>query len=226
MLLYTDSTSIKKGFFVMRNIQLSQNQFLWLVLLIVWQTITYMLPNKIILFEPRPVPLSAIDNMIPLSAWWIWPYISYYIFIFGAFLYVKYEKTKRILVLTYTSSALFSCFYFFIFPTTIDRELYPIGEINNLSRWALNFIRNTDTSVNCLPSMHIALSLTASLCIASENRRQGLLAFIWFFLISYSTLATKQHYFYDFLAGAALSLIFWLISKKLITRYENNFEIV
>lgn len=206
----------------MRNIQLSQNQFFWLILLIVWQLLTYMLPNKIILFEPRPVPLSMVDDMIPLTSWWIWFYVSYYVFIFGTFLFVKFEKTKKILYLTYTSSALFSCFYFFLLPTSIDRELYPIGEINGLSDWALNFIRSTDTSVNCLPSMHIALSLSATLCISSENRLKGLLAFVWFCLISYSTMATKQHYFYDFIAGVVLAVVFWTLSKIVCDRHITN----
>lgn len=209
----------------MRNIQLSQNQFFWLVLLIVWQSLTYMLPNKIIFFEPRPVPLSTIDEMIPLSSWWVWPYISYYFFIFGTFLFLKHEKTKKILVLTYTGSALFSCFYFFLFPTSIDRELYPVSDVMGLSGWALNFIRSTDTSVNCLPSMHIALSLTATLCISMESRLKGLLAFVWFCLISYSTMATKQHYFYDFVAGVVLSVCFWFVSKKACDKYLNTIEV-
>jgi membrane-associated phospholipid phosphatase len=216
---HSDSTSIRKGFSVMRNIQLSQNQFTWLIVLIVWQLLTYMLPNKIILFEPRPVPLSMVDDMIPMSSWWIWFYVSYYIFIFGTFLFLKFEKTKKLLFMSYTSSALFSCFCFFLFPTSIDRELYPIGEIKGLSDWALNFIRSTDTSVNCLPSMHIALSLTATLCIYSESRKYGLLAFIWFSLISYSTMATKQHYFYDFVAGVVLAVVFWIFSKFVCDRY-------
>lgn len=203
----------------MRNIQLSQNQFFWLALLIVWQSLTYMLPNKIILFEPRPVPLSVIDDMIALSSWWVWFYISYYFFIFGTFLFLKHEKTKKVLYLAYASSALFSCFCFFFFPTSIDRELYPVGEVKGLSDWALNFIRSADTSVNCLPSMHITLSLTATLCISSESRLKGLLAFVWFVLISYSTMATKQHYFYDFVAGVVLAVVFWTFSKLVCDRY-------
>jgi membrane-associated phospholipid phosphatase len=68
--------------------------------------------------------------------------------------------------------------------------------------------------------MHIALSLSAALSINLESKKNGAVAFIWFALISYSTMATKQHYFYDFVAGILLACCFWYFSKKVCDRLK------
>lgn len=198
------------------RIELNRSPIKWLIVLILWMVLGYMLPNKINLIEPIMVPKTFVDALIPLSPVWIWPYISYYFFIFGTFLFVRSEHVKKLVFSSYSLSAAVACLIFFLIPTAIERENYPIQEnAVGLSVWALNFIRSADTSINCLPSMHIALSAMAALALIKESRKLTLPAVLWFLLISYSTMATKQHYFLDVAAGVLFGLFFWLYSNKL-----------
>ena len=122
--------------------------------------------------------------------------------------------------MSYSLAGLFACVIFFVYPTSISREFYLIETNINLSDYVLNFIRQIDTNINCNPSMHVALSLIAALAITSESKKQGILALVWFCLISYSTMATKQHYFYDVLSGALLGLLFWFLNFYYIKNYR------
>lgn len=199
------------------GINLEKNHMRNFILLVVWMIITYMFPNKYILLPPSEVQTTFIDHAIPLSSHWIWVYVSYYVFIFAPYLLSENLVVRKILFSSYMSAASFSCLIFFAFPTSISREQHPL-EVVNLSDYVLQFIRNADASVNCVPSMHIALSLIATLTLALQNKKMGGLAALWFLMISYSTMATKQHYFYDVLAGVIFGLIFWLASFKYLKK--------
>lgn len=192
------------------NIDLDKNHYRVFIGLIAWMILTYMLPNKYVLLPPSEVNQTFVDQMIPLSSIWIWVYISYYFFIFFPYLFGENIKRRKLLLSTYTTSAGVSCLIFFAFPTSISRELYPL-QVVSLSDQVLNIIRTVDASVNCIPSMHIALSLIATLTYWTEDKLKGSLASFWFLMISYSTMATKQHYFHDVITGAFLGLFFWVI---------------
>ena len=61
--------------------------------------------------------------------------------------------------------------------------------------------------VNCLPSMHVCMSFVAAACLSLVYGRVGrALVWAWFVAICYSTMATKQHYFVDLIAGFALGV--------------------
>ena len=193
------------------GLDLEKNHIRNFILLAIWMILTYMFPNKFILTQPQEVQTTFIDHAIPLSSPWIWVYVSYYLFIFAPYLFSQNLMFRKMIFSSYMSAASISCLIFFAFPTSISRDLHPL-EVNSFSDHALQFIRNADTSVNCVPSMHIALSLISTLTLALYNRKIGILAGFWFLMISYSTMATKQHYFYDVAAGAIFGFIFWYTS--------------
>lgn len=208
------------------RIKFDVNKHRWFIIggLIFWVYVTYMLPNKIILREPMPVRGTPVDDFISLSSHWVWPYVSYYVYIFGTFLVLQTERFKKVLILAYTTAGLASSFIFFSFPTMILRdERYPLAHVTTLSEWALQFIRASDRSVNCMPSMHVALSLIATLTICMELKKWRPVALIWFALIAYSTMATKQHYFYDVVSGSLHGVIFWYASYRyILNQNEKN----
>jgi membrane-associated phospholipid phosphatase len=201
------------------------NKHRWFIIpaLIFWLSVTYMLPNKIVLRDPVPVRGTRIDELITLSTNWVWPYVSYYIYIFGMFLALRTDKFKKVLILAYTTAGFVSTLIFFTFPTMIFRdEFYPLSHVTGISEWALQFIRSTDRSINCMPSMHVALSLIATLTLSMEQKKWRPLAIVWFSLIAYSTMATKQHYFYDVVSGSMHGLIFWYVSYRYILNQNEN----
>lgn len=178
-----------------------------------------MLPNKLGMREPWPVPVTNVDDWIELSSLWIWVYVSFYIYFAGTYLFSESLFNRRLLFYSYMWSATFSLFYFFIFPTSITRENYLI-ESNGFSDMALNIIRDLDTSVNCIPSMHICLSTIATITILKASKTWGCLAILWLILIAYSTMATKQHYFYDVVTGAALGAFTWFCVFLFLRRQD------
>lgn len=183
----------------------------------VFLTLAYVLPNKIILTPAWLVPLTFIDNLIPISEAWIWAYISYYPFIFGAFLFIQGDFHRKLIFNSYLISASFASVIFFIFPTVIPRDFYPVID-RSLSGAILLVLRFIDRSTNCLPSMHICLSLIATLSVWSASKKHRAFCIVWFLLITYSTMATKQHYFIDVLTGAILGLVVWIITYKTLRR--------
>lgn len=211
------------------QIKFDVNKHRWFILLalIFWVYATYMLPNKIMLRAPVAVRDTPVDDFINLSANWVWAYVSYYIYIFGTFLALQTDRFKKVLILAYATAGLASTFIFFSFPTMILRdENYPLSHVTGLSEWALQFIRSSDRSVNCMPSMHVALSLIATLTICMEQKKWRPLAIVWFTLIAYSTMATKQHYFYDVVSGSLHGLIFWYASYRyILNQNEKNLSV-
>ncbi len=201
------------------QIKFDVNKHRWFIVgaLIFWVYATYMLPNKVVWREPVPVRGTPVDEFVTFSTHWVWPYVSYYIYIFGAFLVLQTDRLKKVLILAYFAAGLVSTFIFFYFPTIILRdERYPLAQVTDLSEWALNFIRSSDRSINCMPSMHVALSLIATLTICMEQKKWRPFAIVWFALIAYSTMATKQHYFFDVISGSLHGLVFWYVSYRYI----------
>jgi membrane-associated phospholipid phosphatase len=175
--------------------------------LIFWVVLLYMLPQKYQYINAFNVPLTFIDEAIPLSPHWIWIYVSYYLYLAAAFLLAKEEKNSNQIFYSYLVSAVVSTIIFFIFPTTIARDNYPIGEISTWSAWLLSQIRITDASLNCAPSMHCAMSTMAACTFLREKTWYRWPAAFWSLFIFYSTMATKQHYFWDVVTGVLFGLL-------------------
>lgn len=170
-----------------------------------WIVVLYMLPQKLPIFEGQLIPVTFVDHMIPLSSAWIWIYVSYYFYLIGAFL-VAQDKNSNQIFYSFFVSAILGTIIFFLFPTVIDRDLHPIVDTTSLSGWLLSMIRMTDAPLNCAPSMHIAMTTIACGTLVRERTWYTWPAIIWAILIAYSTMATKQHYWWDVVTGFALGL--------------------
>lgn len=176
-----------------------------------WILFTYMIPNKVSLFEPKPVPLLPLDSMIGFSPGWIWPYVSYYLYLAVPAFATDDEDILNQALYSYVFAAAAGSLFFLLFPTMLPRELYPSTEAGDVvSVFALNLIRFLDTSVNCFPSMHVALTTIASLTLLRVSRRWFWIAVPWALAIFYSTVATKQHYALDVIGGFFFGLGFFV----------------
>lgn len=175
----------------------------------------YFIPNHFVLFTPHSVVLTRFDALVPLSPEWVWFYVSYYPLLVAAYFLTTGHPAQRVYVRAMALAASIGFFIFLFFPTTIPRELYPWTGPYGRSADLLEYVRRADKSVNCLPSMHVALSFISASAISLVFGWRAR-AFVWLLFIGivYSTMATKQHYFVDLVAGFALAVTVFAIEVR------------
>lgn len=179
-----------------------QNRLPMGLALLGWIILMYVLPNNFLIVPATEVPLTVVDHWVPLQPrGWAWVYISYYFYLISVYFFVRDERNLNQFYYSMSISAVIAALIFFLLPTSIDRSLYPLLQVQSSSEWILWFIRKIDNSINCAPSMHIAMTTIAALTALSESRKPTVFMIIWALLIGYSTMATKQHYFIDVIGG-------------------------
>jgi membrane-associated phospholipid phosphatase len=177
------------------------------LLLAVIVALGYFIPDNFIVFPTHSVVLTRLDQWVELQPAWVWFYISYYPLLIAGYFMTTGHASQRVYFGAMSLASLVGFIVFFFFPTMVSRDLYPWTGANDVSAQMLTYIRGADVPVNCLPSMHVCMSFIAAACISMVSGRVGrVLLWAWFLAICYSTMATKQHYFVDLVAGFALGL--------------------
>ena len=153
-------------------------------------------------------PLSPVDEAIAFSPGWIWIYESLLLFLpIAPWLAVGGESLRR-----YVRGALFLCgaafLVFALFPVDAPRP----GELPTTGLYA--FVVGFDRVGNAFPSLHVGWAVYTLLFAlrrlrlrAPEGAAFALFSIPWVVAIAYSTLATKQHYFIDVVAGVGLAFV-------------------
>jgi membrane-associated phospholipid phosphatase len=202
----------------------SKDNLLRAFLLFGWTMLAYFIPNKFTFFQSHSVVLTPLDHMTPLIPSTIWIYISYYPFLIAAYFFASgHKKEQQVYIGAMALSAAIGCLIFIFFPTEIPRDLYPWLGRSDMHTRMLDAIREADRPVNCLPSMHVCMTLIAALTYSITSKRFWTKAFvwIWFLAICFSTMATKQHYFVDVLAGFGLGVS---VCALMLQRYRVPFR--
>lgn len=166
--------------------------------------------------EPRVLPVTWFDRAIPFApAFWAWPYVS--AFLLTAI--IPWLISTRRDLLRYSAGVLllglvsFSIFAFFPVPSPRPRE--AAREIH----WLYTLIVACDGAYNAFPSLHAAF-LVYTLSFGALLHRPFLsppvVAFflLWSAAILISTIATRQHYFIDLLAGGGLGWLVYLATWR------------
>ena len=163
---------------------------------------------------------NVIDTKIPFVPVFFIPYCIWYlmIFIIPYYLYCK-DKDKFIkYTMAYILCSMIGNIVFISYPSTVARPTVTGTDIFSL---IAKFIYWIDTTTNCFPSLHCAISMLFILYIC-ESKNTNIITKISVCIISIlimlSTLFTKQHVVVDFISGDILALIVYLIvktSKKL-----------
>lgn len=167
----------------------------------------YFIPDHFIIFPIHQVVITRVDRWVQLDPLWIWFYISYYPLLIAAYFYTTGHAAQKMFVGAMSLAAVVGFMVFLFFPTMISRELYPWTGVQDYSAMMLAHIRGADVPVNCLPSMHVCMSFIAASAFTLVCGRWGRsVAWGLFLAICYSTMATKQHYFVDLVAGFALGV--------------------
>ncbi|TGB69239.1 inositol phosphorylceramide synthase [Escherichia sp. E4930] len=163
---------------------------------------------------------SVIDNLIAFSPSAVWLYLSFFLIVPLGYLSIPLCHL-RWLARAMQLSALVAGLFYLLWPTTMQ---YPPFVQSGISTGALNGLIAIDSSQNCFPSLHAALTLLAVWAIAKKgNRWLTLMSVVWAIAIAFSILQLRRHLFIDLVGGALLaSICGWIcaICEKRKTQYE------
>ncbi len=175
----------------------------------------YFIPDHVVLFRTHAVPLTFIDRWVELDPKWIWFYVSYYPLLIVAFFLTTGHAAQKVYYESMILSALVGLFVFWLFPTEVPRDIYAWHGTFDRSADLLEYIRRADRNVNCAPSMHVGMSFLAAAAISLVTKWRGRTV-VWalFLAICFSTMAVKQHYFVDLVAGLGLGLVTFAIMLR------------
>jgi len=145
------------------------------------------------------LPETALDRAISYSDAAIWLYLSFFILIPYAYLVADAARV-RWLARAMAISAAICGLVFLLYPTTLAYP--PVGEGGGWSTQVLRWLQAMDSTQNCLPSLHGALTL---LCVwALHDRRRPVrsaLAALLGVAICYAIIALRRHLSIDLAAG-------------------------
>ena len=191
--------------------------FVW----IFFEIYFYLINNSF--YPVKIIPLTFVDEIIPMQKWAWLPYLSLW-------LYVSIPPS----ILTQSRSLLYYgfwiiilcgsgiCFYCF-YPSALPPINRPISE-------QLLWIAKIDAEKNVFPSMHVATAVFSGFwlnrLIIDCNCKSfwKYLNVIWCGLIIFSTLATKQHVFWDALSGLFLGIVIAYLSLRLWQNVIHQFK--
>jgi membrane-associated phospholipid phosphatase len=170
------------------------------------------------LLPEHRLTLTWIDRAIGFHPYaWVWIYQSLYIPIN----LVPWLADRREDLLRYVKGMAWlsgiSFMVFILYPIRAPRP--PMPDAQGMC-WVLN---QYDATLNSLPSLHVGL-LVYTLAFGWRGFRGRVprgcvaLGLLWGAAICYATLATKEHYAIDTLAGAALALIVDTLVWRKISR--------
>ncbi|RZS51902.1 phosphatase PAP2 family protein [Sphaerotilus mobilis] len=169
------------------------------------------------------MPLTWLDQAIPLQPGWLAAYVSLWVYVGispGLFL-----TLRRLIAYGVWAAAMcltgLACFYFW--PNAVP----PHGvDVSGHAGFAL--LQGVDAAGNACPSLHVAsaaysgLWLRRQLTVLGSPRVWHVVNLAWFLAIAYSTLATKQHVALDAVAGTLLGGLFALAALRWGPRAEGG----
>lgn len=163
--------------------------------------------------EPVRVLNTFVDMGINFNPYFIIPYVSWYIYVFGFIvllcLFDGEEYYKLILALVITM--LLSFVVFIYFPTYVPR---PSILFDDPFSKLVSAIYSADKPYNCLPSAHVSYSMIIAIYVAKSrcfSNRTKVISSIICVLIVLSTLYIKQHYFLDAVTGVLASYFVFIL---------------
>ncbi len=154
------------------------------------------------------MPFTLIDRIIGFQPQWIWLYASLWVYVSlpPALLSTRAELIGYATWMALTCLVAMSCFL--LWPTAV-----PAMTVETWRYPAFAFLKAVDTTGNACPSLHVASALFSGMWLQSRLRSihaphlVRAVNALWCAGIIYSTMATRQHVFYDVAAGMALGLV-------------------
>ncbi|AOR61027.1 inositol phosphorylceramide synthase [Pectobacterium parmentieri] len=158
------------------------------------------------------LPPSMVDEWIPFSPSAIWLYLSFFIIIPLSYLSCPITRLAGLRRATQLTALIAGAVYL-IFPTTM---VYPQVVGDDLSARLLQLLQRIDSPQNCLPSLHIALTVLAVWAMSdSQQKVKTGLYLLWGAAIAFSILQLRRHLFIDLVTGAMLAgIVGWIFLRS------------
>lgn len=175
----------------------------------------YFLLLKYPVFEPRSMPVLALDRWVPFQTGALWVYISLWLYVqLPVALLLHYSDVvsygKALVAMSAVGFAIF-----FFFPTTLTAS-----DIDWTQHAAFRTLKEVDASGNACPSLHVAFALFSACSLARTLRKIRaprvvlVINALWCAGIIYSTVATRQHVVLDVVGGIVLALAVWQVYAR------------
>ena len=163
----------------------------------------YTLTGRVHLRPVATLPFSLLDRLLPFTDWMVWVYLSQFAFLFSCLRLLKQRTNLSRVLYGMALASLLSFSVFFVCPVALPRDHQASTGVTGL---AFKLLYLTDSSANCLPSLHVSLAWLAALGMVEERGRCGWGLIVWASTITLSTLLTRQHYAADVVAGMAVTV--------------------
>jgi membrane-associated phospholipid phosphatase len=158
------------------------------------------------------VPEVALDRAMTLTPAWSFVYLSLFLAALLPVFVIHQQELVRRTILAFIAIWLIAYVCFIAYPTVGPRPAKVLGD--GFPEWTLRAIYSSDHRYNCLPSLHVAQCFLAAFACSLVNRRVGLAAMTWAFLVGLSTVYTKQHYVMDVVTGILLAMVGYFVALR------------
>lgn len=195
-----------------------------LVYMAFYLTVFHYLENTVV---PKYIIHCKLDEMIPFCEAFIIPYIFWFPYMAGAFIWFKHrgwEDYSKLCRLIFSGLTICLMIYF-VFPTGLNLRLannpHETGFLYNM----VVMLRAIDTPTNVCPSIHVMNTVMVFQAICSlENLkyRKATIAvhFVIMVLICASTVMLDQHSVVDVVCGIMMSVVIHGLIYKVEWREE------
>lgn len=161
------------------------------------------------------LPPSALDRAILFSPSAIWLYLSFFLIVPAGYLLAPLQRIKW-LTLAMQLTALGAGAVYLLWPTTMA---YPQNDGVGISAQLLAALTQVDSPQNCLPSLHMALTVLAVWALSDgERKMRTALWMLWGVAIAFSILQLRRHLFVDLAGGALLALFAGWLALRMQTQ--------
>ena len=160
-----------------------------------------------------------LDDMIPFSEWFVFPYYLWFLYIFATVSYFFFTSKNDFYKCTaFLFIGMTVCLIIYtLWPNgqNLRPDISKLGRDNVLTRIVAK-LYSTDTATNVFPSIHVFNSIGAHIAIHhSESLKKHkwiqISSFILMILICLSTMFLKQHSAADAIASIVLSFVMYLL---------------
>jgi membrane-associated phospholipid phosphatase len=176
----------------------------------------YSLFARTAFFPLRTPPRTWLDAAIPFQPEpWAWIYLSLFVVASVLPWLIDSRDVLRRYVTGFAVMSVVSFAVFFFFPVASPRTVEP-ATAGGAIKWILTF----DGPMNAFPSLHAAFlaylaRLTWRMFQGKLSRWSVAAGVVWGAAILYATIATRQHYAIDLMAGASIGVLAdWLAWRR------------